>query len=85
MERSNRQPVIEMLAPYQELENKLAELRLILTVIAHQQDDKQLTVPVAAITGIPPNTELVISFDRAQDAYVFQARSPDQVDPAPAS
>lgn len=84
MERSKRivdaprRPWVDMdkmVSDYDTLERNLRDLRTVLAAIAWQQDDKTLTVPVAALQAMPAGVELVVAFDRVLDQYVFSATS----------
>src|ERR1700675_4481142 len=61
----------QMISDYDKLEKMLRDTRNILACIAWQQDDKTLTVPVAALQELPPGCELEVSYDRVHENYNF--------------
>lgn len=67
----------KMVADFTALEKNLRDLRTVLSVIAWQQDDHTLTVPVIALQELPAGCELEVSFDRAFDQYSFKCVLPD--------
>jgi hypothetical protein len=62
----------QMIADFDALEKNLKDLRTVLAVIAYNQDDHLLTVPVNALQGLPKGSELEVSFDRELSQYNFK-------------
>lgn len=66
----------KMISDYDTLERNLRDLRNILAVIAYQQEDHILTIPVSYLEELPPGCELEASFDRAHEQYNFKCILP---------
>lgn len=62
-----------MVDDYTALEQQMRDLRLVLALLAYQQDDHTLHVPVKDLQMMPPGMELQVTFDREHDQYVFTA------------
>lgn len=70
----------QMISDYATLEKTLKDLRNVLAVIAYQQEDKILTVPVTALEAMPKGCQLEVSFDSAHGNYNFKCVVPPSVD-----
>jgi hypothetical protein len=74
----------QMISDYESLEKSIRDMRNVLAVIAYQQEDHILSVPVSALQALPAGCELEVSFDRAHDNYNFKCIVPqpkgDEVD-----
>ena len=66
----------QMISDYDTLEKSLRDLRNVLAVIAYQQEDKILTVPVSALEDLPKGCQLEVSFDAAHSNYNFKCIIP---------
>lgn len=62
----------QMITDYESLEKSIRDMRNILAVIAYQQDDHILTVPVSALRALPAGCELEVSYDAAHENYNFK-------------
>jgi hypothetical protein len=69
----------KMISDYDTLEKSLRDLRNILAVIAYQQEDKILTVPVSALEEMPKGCTLEVSFDSAHGNYNFKCVLPSDL------
>ncbi len=66
----------QMISDYEQLEKNLRDLRNVLAVIAYQQEDNILTVPVSALALLPAGCELEVSYDHAHENYNFRCIVP---------
>jgi hypothetical protein len=71
----------DMVSDYDKLQKSLTDLRNILAVIAYQQEDKTLTVPVSALEAMPKGCELEVSFDSVHGNYNFKCVEPTLIQP----
>src|ERR1700675_3242665 len=62
----------KMVSDCNTLEKNLKDLRTVLAVIAYNQDDHLLTVPVKALQELPKGSELEVSFDSVHGNYNFR-------------
>lgn len=69
----------QMISDYTALEQSIRGMRNVLAVIAYQQDDHILTVPVSALRELPKGCELEVSFDRVHDCYHFIVMHPEGI------
>jgi hypothetical protein len=67
----------KMVDDFTALEKNLRDLRTVLAVIAYNQDDHLLTVPVNALQEMPKGSELEVSFDAVHGNYNFKLVLPD--------
>lgn len=66
----------QMISDYTALEQSIRGMRNVLAVIAYQQDDHILTVPVSALRELPNGCELEVSYDSAHEQYNFKCIPP---------
>lgn len=67
----------QMISDYEALEKSIRDMRNVLAVIAYQQDDHILTVPVSALRALPAGCELEVSYDAAHENYNFRCIPPE--------
>lgn len=68
----------QMITDYESLEKSIRDMRNVLAVIAYQQDDHILTVPVSALRALPSGCELEVSYDAAHEQYNFKVILADE-------
>ncbi len=67
----------QMISDYEALEKSLSDLRNVLAVVAYNQEDRTLTVPVSYIRDLPPGCELQVTYDKVLEQYHFECVLPD--------
>jgi len=67
----------QMISDYESLEKSIRDMRNVLAVIAYQQEDHILSVPVSALQALPKGSELEVSFDKDFGQYNFRVIMPN--------